>query len=167
MGTARDAAVKAEVPRGAKAEGDSVRPALDAAVKAEVPRGAKAEGDSVRSELGLAKEAPEPGVRSELKEAMQRAQLAQAAPEPGVKEAPHPCVRSELKGSLERRVKSKLWYCGSCGKYIACSNRAKHVKRIHPRVISVKRGRPKGDGKRIRRKGTRQERDVYEGIDIS
>ena len=176
MGTARDAAVKAEVPRGAKAEGDSVRPALDAAVKAEVPRGAKAEGDSVRSELGLAKEAPEPGVRSELKEAMQRAQLAQAAPEPGVKEAPQPGVRSELKEALERRVKSKLaaataggklWYCGACGKYVACSNRAKHVKRIHPRAITVKRGRPKGDGKRIRRKGTRLERDAYEGIDIS
>ena len=150
--------------------------ARDAAVKAEVPRGAKAEGDSVRSELGPAKEAPEPGVRSELKEVVQRAQLAQAALEPGVKVASHPCVRSEVKDSLERRVKSKLaaataggklWYCGACGKYVACSNRAKHVKRIHPRAITVKRGRPKGDGKRIRRKGTRLERDAYEGIDIS
>ena len=156
--------------------GMQVGTAVDAAVKAEVPRGAKAEGDWVRPELGVAKEAPGPGVKSELKEAMQRPQLPQEAPEPGVKEAPQPGVRSELKEALERRVKSKLasataggkrWYCGACGKYIACSNRAKHVKRIHPRAITVKRGRPKGDGKRIRRKGTRLERDAYEGIDIS
>ena len=161
-----------------------VETAVDAAVKAEsglerglaVSRGAKAEGDSVRPELGVGKEAPEPGVKSELKEAMQRPQLPQEAPEPGVKEAPEPGVKSELKEALERRVKSKLaaataggkrWYCGACGKYISCSNRAKHVKRIHPRAITVKRGRPKGDGKRIRRKGTRLERDACEGIDVS
>ena len=52
-------------------------------------------------------------------------------------------------------------------KNISRSNRAKHIKRIHPRAIMVKRGRPKGDGKRIRGKGTRLERDACEGIDVS
>ena len=54
--------------------------ARDAAVKAEVPRGAKAEGDSVRPELGVGRETPEPGVKSELKEAIQRPQLQGTGP---------------------------------------------------------------------------------------
>ena len=85
--------------------------AVDAAVKAEVPRGAKAEGDSVRSELGLAKEAPEPGVRSELKEAMQRPQLQGTGPVGVVR------VKSPGKAKLAAATEGgKRWYCRACGK---------------------------------------------------
>ena len=147
---------------------------MDAAVKAEsamerglaVSRGAKMEsevkGDSVRPELGVGKETPEPGVKSELKEAMQRPQLQGTGPLGVVR------VNSQGKAKLAAATEGgKRWYCGACGKNISCSNRAKHLKRIHPRAITVKRGRPKGDGKRIRGKGTRLERDACEGIDVS
>ena len=119
-----------------------------------VPRGAKAEGDSLWPELGVGKEASEPCVKRELKEAV--------GPQGVV------AVKRQRKAKLAAGTAGgKRWYCGACGKNISCSNRAKHVKRIHPRAITVKRGRPKGDGKRIRRKGTRLERDAYEGVDVS
>ena len=159
-----DAAVKAEATEPAvDTVGDLVGPATSTCNLRRrwmrlrglgVSRGAKAEGDSLWPELGVGKEASEPCVKRELKEAM--GPLGVVA------------VKRQGKAKLAAATAGgKRWYCGACGKYISCSNRAKHVKRIHPRAITVKRGRPKGDGKRIRRKGTRLERDACEGTDVS
>ena len=86
--------------------GMQVGTARDAPVKAEVPRGAKAEGDSVRSELGLAKEAPEPGVRSEVKDAMQWPQQEHHERGHGQRAAngwPERCRRCKRQSAAKRK----------------------------------------------------------------
>ena len=114
------------------------------------------EVDSVPPEVGVAKEMPEPVVKSEVKEAIQRRELQGTEPVGQGK--------AKLAAGTEG---GKWWYCRACGKSISCSNRAKHLKRIHPRAFLAKRGRPKGDGKRVRWKGTGLERDACEGVDVS
>ena len=71
----------------------------------------EAKGDSVRPELGVGKETPEPGVKSELKEAMQRPQLQGTGPVGVVR------VKSQGKAKLAAATeRGKRWYCGACGK---------------------------------------------------
>ena len=147
-----------------------------------VSRGVKMESevkcDSVRPELGVGKETPELGVG---KETIQWSQLQGTRPEV---QGTRPGAKSELQrrwGELKEAIersscKAKVagaseggtqWFCRACAKNISSSYRAKHIKRIHPRAFVAKRGRPKGDGKRSRRKGTRLVRHAAEGIDIS
>ena len=63
------------------------------------------EVDSVRPELGVGKEMPEPVVKSELKEAIQRPQLQGTGP---VGQA-----KAKLAAATEG---GKRWYCRACGK---------------------------------------------------
>ena len=147
-----------------------------------VSRGVKMESeekcDVVRPELGVDKATPELAVG---KETIQWSQLQGTRPEvqgtkPGAKSELQRRWR-ELKEAIERRsCKAKVvgaseggaqWFCRACAKSISASNWAKHMKRIHPRAFVAKRGRPKGDGRRIRRKRTRMQRDDCQGIDVS
>ena len=114
------------------------------------------EVDSVRPELGVGKEMPEPVLKSEVKEAIQRREL----------QGTEPVGQGKAKSAAGIEG-GKRWYCRACGKSISCSNRAKHMKRIHPRAFMAKRGRPKGDGKRVRGRGTWLEGDACEGVDVS
>ena len=69
------------------------------------------EVDSVRPELGVGKEMPEPVVKSELKEAIQRPQLQGTGPVGVVR------VNSQRKAKLAAATEGgKRWYCRACGK---------------------------------------------------
>ena len=131
--------------------------------KADVKRAPGATGELVAKREPAVKTEPE--VRSEPQLEVGRVAMASAV-KCEVKEA---VQRPPLEGMRRRCVANvrSQWYCGACGKDVSCSNRAKHMKRIHPRALLVKRGRPKGDGKRCRWKGGRMARYAYEGIDIS
>ena len=57
-------------------------------------------------------------------------------------------LKSELpnlpKVLEEPKVKKcRQWHCYVCGKHVSSSNRAKHMKRIHPGFYTRERGRPK------------------------
>ena len=111
--------------------------------------------------LGVGSVAMKPGVKRERKEAVQR--LREVLRLRGVAN-----VNSQGEAKLAAATEgAKQWYCRACGKNISCSNKSKHIKRIHPRSSMVKRGRPKGNGKRGRRRGGRTVRYACEGIDIS
>ena len=102
----------------------------------------------------------EPGVKSELKEAVQRPQLQ------GIRLRSVAKVNSQGEAKLAPGTEAgKQWYLGPA-ENISCTNEAKHIKRIHPRAIMVKRGRPKGNGKTVG-KGSRRVRYLGKGIDIS
>ena len=65
----------------------------------------------MRPKLGVGKETPEPGVKSELKEAIQRPQLQGTGPV-GVAR-----VNSQGKANLAAGTEGvKQWYCRACGK---------------------------------------------------
>ena len=97
---------------------------------------------------------PKPEVKSapKVKSEPPQLQVVKVPSEPKVKSEPNgkrgPRVVFRMKKSKAKTggafsKVAKQWHCDFCGKNISCSNKAKHMKRIHPRSYTGKRGRPK------------------------